>query len=158
MSILSQSGSFSYSLFPPYPLLNPPPARLLLPAPKGYQYQKQQQAPITITYSHELLRDLDEAQRDRLLNGITTLLDVSIGQMLGLLNMDAFRAAQVAFSRAITGEAPPRPNTPAAFHAEMDAWLIGEMVLSTHGEKAARAQDERIIDGLLKAIRETRHD
>jgi hypothetical protein len=157
MPIVSQFASFSHSVFPPYPLLPAPPRRLLLSAPKDYHHKhdnRQKQAPITITYTHDLLPDLTEAQQRQLVHAMTTLLDVSVAHLLGLLNTDAFRAAQVAFSREITGQNPPRPHTPSAFNADMDAWLVDHMIMSGRGEKAARERDEQFIDSLIKAFRE----
>jgi hypothetical protein len=153
MPIVSQFASISHAAFPPHLLLPAPPSRLLLPAPKPSR-----STPITITYTHALLGDLDAAQSERLIRAMTTLLDVSVGQMLGLLNMDAFRAAQVAFSREITGENPPRPNTPAGFRAEMDAVLVDHMVRMPRAIADAREQAGREFDAILKKLREASDD
>lgn len=155
MPIVSQFASFSHSLFPPWPLLSAPKPLLMLPAPR--QEQKKQ-TPITISYTHALLSDLSEADRERLIHAMTTLLDISVGHMLNLLNMDAFRAAQVAFSREITGQNPPRPHTPDSYKAEQSAALVDFMINTPRAVAAAREQAGREFDALLKAMRERDHE
>jgi len=147
MPIVSQFASVSYSLFPPYPLLNAPPPRLLLPAPKHT-------APITITYTHALLNDLDEIRRQHLIDAMTTMLDVSVGYLLDLLNLDAFRAGQVAFHREITGKNPPRPHTPEAYNAERDGDILDWFMNAPRRMEESRQQAERDLDAVLQALRE----
>jgi hypothetical protein len=150
MPIVSQFAPISHSLFPPYPLLPAPTPRLLLPAPKLHQ----KQAPISITYTHAQLANLTESQRECLIHAMTTLLDVSVGVMLELLNLDAFRAAQVSFSREITGTMPPAPNSFAGVKAEFDAAAVEHFVNLPRQIAATREQAAREFDALLKSIRE----
>jgi len=71
-----------------------------------------------------MLADLTPVQREHLYEATNVLLEIAVEFMIGVLNEDAIRAAEVLFHRAVGGKSTVRPLSPQAFNAEIDAdWL-----------------------------------
>ena len=125
MRIVSQSVSPSYCRFPPM-LALPAPAPIagLLPARVPSSEPPKQAAPAPFIFDRPTLADLSTQQREHLYDATNVLLEIAVEFMIGALNEDAIRAAEVLFHRAVGGKSTIRPLSPAAFNAEIDAdWL-----------------------------------
>ena len=123
MRIVPQSASASYCPFPPM-LALPAPAPIagLLPARVLSSEPPKQVAPFI--FDRPALADLSAQQREHLYEATNVLLEIAVEFMIGALNEDAIRAAEVLFHRAVGGKSSIRPLSPAAFNAEIDAdWL-----------------------------------
>jgi len=123
MRIVSQSVSPSYCHFPPMLALPaPPPIAGLLPARVPSSEPPKQAAPFI--FDRPTLTDLTAQQREHLYDATNVLLEIAVEFMIGALNEEAIRAAEVLFHRAVGGKSSLRPLSPAAFNAEIDAdWL-----------------------------------
>ena len=125
MRIVQQSASASYSHFSPM-LALPAPAPIagLLPARVPSSEPPKQAAPAPFIFDRPALADLSAQQREHLYEATNVLLEIAVEFMIGALNEDAIRAAEVLFHRAVGGKSSIRPLSPAAFNAEIDAdWL-----------------------------------
>ena len=125
MRIVPQSASASYSHFP-LMLALPAPAPIagLLPARVPSSEPPKQAAPAPFIFDRPALADLTAAQREHLYEATNVLLEIAVEFMIGVLNEEAIRAAEVLFHRAVGGKSSIRPLSPAAFNAEIDAdWL-----------------------------------
>ena len=124
MRIVPQSVSPSYWHFPPM-LALPAPAPIagLLPA-RVPSSEPPPNAPAPFIFDRPALADLTTQQREHLYDATNVLLEIAVEFMIGALNEEAIRAAEVLFHRAVGGKSSLRPLSPAAFNAEIDAdWL-----------------------------------
>jgi len=102
----------------------PAPIAGLLPARVPSSEPPKQAAPAPFIFDRPALADLSAQQREHLYNATNVLLEIAVEFMIGALNEEATRAAEVLFHRAIGGKSSLRPLSPAAFNAEIDAdWL-----------------------------------
>lgn len=134
MRSIPQSTPFSYASFPAVLLLPAPHIAGLLPA-----HCPEPQAE-TFTYTNSRLADLTAEQHEKLFNVTQTLLDVTVSFLLGDVNADAFRAAEVLFHRAAGGPPSTRPLNPERYRAERDADLLDWLVTAArrrNGEAVA---------------------
>ena len=122
--IVSQSVSTSYCHFPPM-LALPAPAPIAGLLPARVPSSEPPPAPFSpFIFDRPALADLTAAQREHLYDATNVLLEIAVEFMLGVLNEEAIRAAEVLFHRAVGGKSSIRPLSPAAFNAEIDAdWL-----------------------------------
>jgi len=124
MRIVPQSVSASYCHFPlMLALPAPTPIAGLLPA-RVPSSEPPPNAPVPFIFDRPALADLSAQQREHLYDATNVLLEIAVEFMLGALNEEAIRAAEVLFHRAVGGKSSIRPLSPAAFNAEIDAdWL-----------------------------------
>jgi len=102
----------------------PAPIAGMLPARVPSSETPKQAAPVPFIFDRPALADLTTTQREHLYNATNVLLEIAVEFMLGTLNEEAIRAAEVLFHRAVGGKSIVRPLSPAAFNAEIDAdWL-----------------------------------
>jgi hypothetical protein len=100
-------------------------------------------------FDRPALADLPAAQRIGLFEATEVLLEIALGFMLGGLNEEALRAAEVVFHRAAGGQSVIRPLGPQAFNAECDAdWL--EMLARA---KRARPMTPTEADSIVRHAR-----
>jgi len=101
----------------------PAPIAGLLPA-RVPSSEPPSDAPAPFIFDRPALAELTAAQREHLYDATNVLLEIAVEFMIGVLNEEAIRAAEVLFHRAVGGKSSIRPLSPAAFNAEIDAdWL-----------------------------------
>ncbi len=153
MRSISQPAPISHTLFPP-PLLMLCAPRIagLLPA-----RVPEPEAPPDLkmfTYTHPGLAELPAAERERLLDGAKTLLDVALDFALHGLGEDALRAAEVVFHRAAGGHPPKHFSGPTAYNAEVDADVMTALVDLSRIRIPTREEARRELDEKMKAYRD----
>ena len=123
MRIVPQFVPPSYCPFLPM-LALPAPAPIAGLLPARVPSSEPPNAPAPFIFDRPALADLSAQQREHLYDATNVLLEIAVEFMIGALNEDAIRAAEVLFHRAVGGKSSIRPLSPAAFNAEIDAdWL-----------------------------------
>ncbi len=151
--IVPQSASFPLTLFPPnMPLLLSAPkiAGLLMPPrPSEPPPPEPEAEPVArvFTYRHARFAELTEGEYAAFIRATDILLEVGVNYMLGVMNEDALRAAEIVFHRGVGGAKSKYPLNPEAYSAERDADFIGLAVrlpraFSDEARDRARARME----------------